>query len=130
MCVALDPTTVYPAEPVADEGVGQETAPRPLVLTLETEHDFDLCVWQYDGSWRGAGAYTSCRGEGGAFPLHNPDRDSVGQEGDPHETLMLGMGVPDAETYMACVVPAVETETPVEWIFRVMPGDSDEGDDT
>ena len=125
-CAMLDASWVYPEVDVPMAG-DSEPVSQPLTLTLTTEQDFDLCVWQYDEHWQGNAAYGSCRGAGGAFPLHNPDREAVPEDDAPHETLVLPAGVPDMETYMACIVPPADLDGPAKWNYRVRPRGAEEG---
>ncbi len=87
-----------------------------LAYRLDSERDFDLCLWAPDPNWRDAPAYASCRGAGGALPEHASPVRGAGRE---------ELSVERAPGLMACVVPAGTAAGGGAWRLRIAPDNPD-----
>ncbi len=87
-----------------------------LAYRLDSERDFDLCLWAPDPNWRAAPAYASCRGAGGALPEHASLVRGAGRE---------ELSVERSPGLMACVVPAEAAAGGGAWRLRIAPDNPD-----
>ena len=111
-CGPLDLEWLRPEQDDADGSDEPDPPADPLSvkLTLDSEQDFDLCVWPNDEHWSSNPLYGSCRGDTGMLPTYAnlAMSENLGMEEITVET---------ATGHMACIAPNdIESGA---WIYRV-----------